>query len=251
MQLGFDFSDEIEYQLVESARIRRASLRVEPGIGLIVTVPRRFPELKVTQLIESNRQWITDCLAAIERDTPEHYRMWPPRFLDLLATGEHIHLSYEHADRVFNDSLPGMPPMALNVPVSNWSLLATPSDKQAVASELAARLKRKARGLLVPRVTALAHLHRLSFKRVVVRGQKTVWGSYSSSGTLSLNYKLLFLRPRLLDYVLLHELAHSVVLDHSPKFWSLLCQLDVDAHSLDKELKTAGNLVPPWLELAS
>ena len=83
-----------------------------------------------------------------------------------------------------------------------------------------------------------------------VRGQRSVWGSYSSTGTLSLNYKILFLPPELADYVMLHELAHTGVLDHSPAFWSLLETYYPGARQADQRLSNAVRDVPPWLELA-
>ena len=92
--------------------------------------------------------------------------------------------------------------------------------------------------------------HRLFFARVAVRGQRSVWGSCSSRGTVSLNWKLLFLRPALVDYVLVHELAHTRHLDHSSAFWRLLVSLEPSARALDAELRSAGRFVPHWLEPA-
>jgi len=112
------------------------------------------------------------------------------------------------------------------------------------------QLKHIARTFLPPLLASYAHLHSKQYSKVSIRGQRTVWGSYSSSGTLSLNYKLLFLRRELVDYVLLHELAHTVHLDHSAAFWAQLQSMNVKARALDRELRTSAHLVPPWLELA-
>lgn len=130
-------------------------------------------------------------------------------------------------------------------------LLSDPSEKVAVANEISSLLKPMAKNLLLPLVASLSHLHGLRFQKVVVRGQKTLWGSCSSKGTISLNYKLLFLDRELVDYVVLHELAHTVHLNHSEKFWQLLLTLDVNARVRDKQLKEAAWQVPPWLELSS
>ena len=87
----------------------------------------------------------------------------------------------------------------------------------------------------------------LCFRSTQIRGQKTRWGSCSSRGTISLNYKLLFLPPHLVNYILLHELCHTVHLNHSPSFWSFLASFEPACRTLDAEMKTAGRLVPRWV----
>ncbi len=96
----------------------------------------------------------------------------------------------------------------------------------------------------------LAEEHDMIYRRVQIRGQRTRWGSCSSTGTISLNYKLLFLSPGLVDYVLVHELAHTRHMDHSPAFWRQLQSMRADARQQDDQLRLAGRDVPPWLELA-
>lgn len=59
-------------------------------------------------------------------------------------------------------------------------------------------------------------------KKVVVRDQRTRWGSCSTSGTISLNWRLVLVPPATRDYVILHELMHTKRFDHSPRFWSLV-----------------------------
>ena len=69
------------------------------------------------------------------------------------------------------------------------------------------------------------------------RGQKTRWGSCSSKGSLSFNYKLLQFRKEVIDYVIIHELCHTKELNHSPKFWRLVERYCPDYRMLKSELK--------------
>ncbi len=64
-----------------------------------------------------------------------------------------------------------------------------------------------------------------SYRPNTVRDQKTRWGSCSSTGTLSFNYRLMFAPPRVLDYVVIHELCHLTHMNHSREFWNLVASV--------------------------
>jgi predicted metal-dependent hydrolase len=100
---------------------------------------------------------------------------------------------------------------------------------------------------LVPWTEKMSLEAGLAFKGVQVRGQKTRWGSCSSKGTISLNYKLLFLSPHLVSYIIIHELCHTVHLNHSRNYWSFLSSFEPKCTALDKEMKGVGRLVPRWV----
>jgi predicted metal-dependent hydrolase len=89
-----------------------------------------------------------------------------------------------------------------------------------------------------------------SIDRVAIRCQRSRWGSYaakgSGQGSINLNAQLLFLPLPLVHYVMLHELCHSVVPDHSPGFWELLERHLPDARHLRDKLADAPRYVPPW-----
>jgi len=233
----------LAYDLRVSKRARRASLRVVPGRGLIVTIPHRFARAGVADLIEDNRSWIDASLADMDAKVLPRFRQWPPRELTLCAMEARMTLSYK------DDPAALLKPENEN---ARWHrCITSPAhDKPAVAKEVGEHLKKIARQFLPPLLASHAHLHKFCYMQVSIRGQRSLWGSYSSSGTLSLNYKLLFLSRELVDYVLLHELAHTQHMDHSEQFWQLLCRLNVNSRVLDRKLAAAGPQVPPWLELA-
>lgn len=78
------------------------------------------------------------------------------------------------------------------------------------------------------------------FKKVVVKNQKTRWGSCSKKGNLNFNYKVLFLEPRMRDYVLAHELCHLKEFNHSNKFWRLVSQSIPNHLSIREQINTIG-----------
>jgi len=104
----------------------------------------------------------------------------------------------------------------------------------------------KARTILIARLELLAQRHGFKYNKVSIRNQKTRWGSCSAKNNISLNIKLLTLPQELMDYVILHELVHTVQKNHSKKFWTDLTNLLPTARELNKQIKThTPRLIPP------
>ena len=97
-----------------------------------------------------------------------------------------------------------------------------------------------ARKVLTQRLAELAEDHNFDYGKVSIRSQKTRWGSCSSQNNISLNQNLLHLPDYLIDYVLLHELTHTRVKNHSSKFWNELEKVCPDAKEMRKRLKNYG-----------
>ncbi len=81
----------------------------------------------------------------------------------------------------------------------------------------------------------------VSYERIRIAEQKTRWGSCSSKGTLSFNWKLMLAPPAVLDYVVVHEVCHLKEMNHSPRFWKLVEELMPDYKECRKWLKENGN----------
>lgn len=98
--------------------------------------------------------------------------------------------------------------------------------------------KARARALLIERLEQLAKLHDFKFNKVSIRNQKTKWGSCSAKNNISLNVNLAALPSELRDYVVLHELVHTRIKNHSNKFWAELDRhLGGRARELSRRLK--------------
>lgn len=102
----------------------------------------------------------------------------------------------------------------------------------------------EAKHYLPGRIAELAKRHGFVFGKVTIRNNRSNWGSCSSRNNISLNLKLMKLPDHLIDFVLLHELAHTRIKNHGPMFWELLDNLsEGKAKSYTQELKRMNNLV--------
>lgn len=99
--------------------------------------------------------------------------------------------------------------------------------------------KDRARAILTARLEELAELHDFRFNKISIRNQKTKWGSCSAGNNISLNMNLARLPEELRDYVLLHELVHTRIKNHSREFWVLLDEfVNGRAKEFSTKLKT-------------
>ena len=97
--------------------------------------------------------------------------------------------------------------------------------------------KQVAEEFLNGRINELADKFDFVYNKVTIRNQKTRWGSCSGNNNINLNMHLMNIPNHLIDYVILHELVHTVVKNHSPLFWITLDRYVGNAKAIDKELK--------------
>jgi predicted metal-dependent hydrolase len=101
----------------------------------------------------------------------------------------------------------------------------------------------EARNIIVQRLNELARRHGFTYNKVFVRNQKTRWGSCSSRNNISLNMNLIRLPAQLMDYTILHELVHTRIKDHSPRFWQALEKYVPRPKSVDSQLDQFGPML--------
>ncbi|MBQ9470374.1 MAG: M48 family metallopeptidase [Bacteroidales bacterium] len=97
-----------------------------------------------------------------------------------------------------------------------------PEVQQLARSALTEIYRAEAKAMLPLRTNALAMQHGFRYNKVTIRNTRTRWGSCSASNNISLSLNLMQLPDHLVDYVILHELCHTVVKNHSNDFWQLL-----------------------------
>ena len=103
-------------------------------------------------------------------------------------------------------------------------------DKQIYKKKLIAWIKNQSKKHLSVELATLSQQTNMNFDTLTIRDQKTRWGSCTSDKSISLNYKLIFLPQRLMQHVIIHELCHTLYLNHSDFFWNKVAEFDTDWH---------------------
>jgi len=186
-------------------RARNYVMRLHTNRTVMVTIPRHGTKKFARQFVSSRKIWLEKQWRILK------CRNVPPLVLR-----------------------PGMEILLHGLPVSlevarheeKWELrfgperahLANPEGNLRPALEH--HLQNLARTCLVRRVQELAEAHCSKVRRVIVRNQKSRWGSCSYNGTVSLNWRLIQLPAQVRDYIIVHELMHLRELNHSPRFWA-------------------------------
>ena len=236
VQLPLWSEQDVTWSVRESERARRMVVRVFHSGRVEVVVPVRTPPRLIATFLERHRQWIERKRAEARRTAvaPEPF---PPAGIDLPACAERwrVHL----AGGI------GRPRLA-----SGEGLITVrgdAADRAALRQSLRHWLLERAGEVLEPALADCAREFGFSYERMVIRRQRTRWGSCSVRGTISLNACLLFLPPPVVRYLLIHELAHTRHMNHSRRFWQCVASFCPQYQRLDRLLIEGWRSVPAWV----
>jgi len=205
----------ITYTVKRSLRARHVRLEVRPQTGLTVVVPHTYKIGQLPGLLESRERWISSNLARCSNFKSPHTK-------ERLGSGDTVHYLGRDLKLVRRESHSEVDSVTLE------------GDKLAVSHELFKNgilelaleqwYRAEAARLINERVDRLSSQMGTHCQRIVIRGQKTRWGSCSHKKNLSFNWKLIMAPEPVIDYVVIHELAHLKEMNHSKRFWALVSQ---------------------------
>ncbi|HND48386.1 MAG TPA: SprT family zinc-dependent metalloprotease [Anaerolineales bacterium] len=216
---------DIQIDNLVRAKRRTIALIVERDGSLTVRAPRRATLNDIYGFIQEKTDWILrsrEKLKAI-KPIPKKAYVDGERFL---------FLGQEYELRL-------VPPQRPALKFDGGFTLSTSAQERG---ELAFTkwYKTQALTIFTERVNHYANLHGLIPKEVKVNSAKTRWGSCTSAGTLNFTWRLVMAPLEVIDYVVLHELAHLKVKNHSPRFWKLVESLCPDFKHHRKWLRDHG-----------
>jgi predicted metal-dependent hydrolase len=229
----------IEYTVLRMARRRHVHLLVDDDGRVEVRTPWRYPASEVERLVREHAAWVGE---AQERATSR--RRARPRLVDgaeLPLLDERLGLSVAGARRLepslgaHAQSRAPQPHLVLRTRAGRvWRDGARLHVVPLAAGEVPLRTllerwyRREAKTWLPTRLAELAAPLGVSPSRIAIRGQRSRWGSCSTRGTISLNWRLMLVPRTLADYVLVHELCHLRHMNHSPRFWEMVASIVPD-----------------------
>ncbi len=226
-------SDIGEVHFVKSKRSRRIGIRIKADAPVRVSLPRSSRYDEAEKFVMQKKDWIIkhqERLNKLQADkfifTPETNFTTYARSLKMQAMKNFAKgADYQITATEIIVRYPA------NIPPENDCV------QKKVKEAVIAALKKEAKAFLPYRTQYLAEKFNFRYKKVSVRNARTRWGSCSSENNISLNIHLMRLPEHLRDYIILHELCHTVEKNHGKNFWALLDKVSGNAKALAKELK--------------
>ncbi|HEY4371205.1 MAG TPA: SprT family zinc-dependent metalloprotease [Burkholderiales bacterium] len=224
----------IDYQIRRSAKRRTLGLTIDTR-GLRVAAPLRASQAEIDKLIYANTRWVLAKLKEWQR--PENLpRVWclsDP--LPLFGLPRPMKIAPGRAGLAKFDDL-----LILTVP--------NPQAESAVRAKLRDLLKAQARDWFLTRLAHYCAAFGVAVPDLRISQAATRWGSCARSAEgeyrISLNWRMIHFEPRLIDYVIAHEVAHIKHMHHGPRFWAAVGKLYPDYEAARDEIKRRALELP-------
>ncbi len=246
----------------ELKRGKRKTIGFSVGAdGLTVSAPRWVPLYEIDKAVQEKSNWIVNKLqeARERNDKLASNRIeWKDGTLIpfmgeqviVVIDPRHVYTSNTRGSTVDgqaqlhtdaqapNASLPGVPRLTLHISL--------PQDAapERIRDAVQAWLMRQAKRIFEERLNLYAPQLKVQWTKLSLSSAGTRWGSAKSDGSIRLNWRLVHFRMSVIDYVVVHELSHLRVMDHSPRFWSTVESIMPDYAQLRGQLK--DDALPHW-----
>ena len=232
----------IEYEIRSSAKAKSLRLKLSARDGLTVIAPEGLAEPEITKLVEGKSDWITARLKQFDevRHLLNEAETARPQAFDLPALAESWRIEYQKTKGKTVGARTDQPGRII--------VYGAIDEDERCKAALRRWLARRAKESLVPWLDSISSETGLQYGRLTIKSQRTRWGSCSANGVISLNCKLLFLPRELVRYVIIHELCHTLELNHTNRFWTQLRQFEQRTDELHGRMRDAWKCVPTWAQ---
>lgn len=216
---------KIDY-LIRTNR-RSISISINNLGQIIIKAPRKVSMDEIQKVIDKKERWIALHKERIEKNNELNKNILT--YKDILFCGNIYHIAFD--ERIKKITL-----------IDNYCLIPL-KYKDTYQRKLILWYKKIANEILTQRVQYFCDLMQLEPSAVKLTNARTCWGTCNSKGVVSLNWRLMMVPHNLIDYVVVHELAHLVQMNHSKLFWQVVYSVLPDYASRRKSLKQGDYLL--------
>jgi len=227
----FNSNDLPPIQFKRSRRARHLNIRIKPYKGVQVSVPNGMSMSAAERIVLKKRDWILRNLQKVKQLEADA----------IIYDGTKPIQTRWHSLKV-------QPGRSRNVTcrISKGMILVFhPADMEIRAPEVQSQIRKglietyrkEAKEFLPGRLAILALKHGFKYNRVFIKNHRARWGSCSAQNNINLSLHLMRLSDDLIDYVILHELAHTEIKNHSPAFWNRLAEVCPRVQSFRQKLR--------------
>ncbi len=233
-QYFIQLSDDRQYpyQLNHSSRAKRLSIKLSVTRELKVTLPQGVKKSLAHAFVQKKSSWVEK---QINQQMPKPQTGFRPKQLDLKMLNEQWSIEYKKGAKGSIEYS--------EQPQHHLLITGDIESKQLINKIIGLFLKNKARLPFSRQVDKIASEYGFQYTGLTVRGQKTRWGSCSSRKKLNLNYKLLLMPEAVVRSVFIHELCHTIEMNHSANFWKLVKKYDPEHRLHQQYLKENGSII--------
>ncbi len=203
----------ITYLIKQSPRARYVRLEVKPQAGLIIIVPRFYHLAHLSGLLREKSKWILTKLARYARLNLVSPRKKLKDGDTILYLGQDLHVCIQQ-NRERNSVKLKQPELIVSIK----------SAETELNPLLEGWYRKQAEKMIKERAEELCLELAVTYCRISIRKARTRWGSCSPKGNLNFNWKLMMAPEPVINYVIIHELAHLKEMNHSKRFWQLVAQ---------------------------
>ena len=216
--------EQIQYQLARRQR-RTVGLKITND-GLMIHAPKRITQWQIESLIIQKADWIIKKLTAFDRHLLPTIAWRDGE--QLLMLGNHITLGVEQNTR---SKMPNFDGNILQVALPN------PNDGISISRKVIQWYKKQALVDFARRLEIFSTKLGVALPKLLLSNAQSRWGSCNSKKEVRLNWRLLQAPPHIINYVVCHELAHLIEMNHSAKFWAVVQSIYPEYKLAEKELK--------------
>jgi predicted metal-dependent hydrolase len=219
---------QVTYTLKRSSKRRSIGLRINDK-GLTVSMPLRASEQWLDKVLQDKANWVVEKLRGWQDRKPPPVKLEEGAVIDYL--GDLLTLRVERSSFIAPAQQRGN---------ELWVFLSPSGTEKQLAREVQLWYRTQALQLYKQRAELYAITLDVAPREIHLSTAKTLWGCCTASGTVRLNLQLIKLPMKLIDYVVVHELAHLREMNHSAAFWQIVKSACPDYLQLRAELKAVA-----------